>query len=110
MSDHACHGDGEDGELPAGEPLAPDGSLEHDRDELVACTHDRERDPPECHGVSEGEQPRMVVVPRQLGAEPRDAERGDEEGNRGADKVGERDERREAARGPRRQAHPLVSG
>ena len=108
MSDHARHGDGEDGELPAGEPLAPDRALEHDRDELVAGAHDRERDPPERDGVGEGEQPRVVVVARQLGPEPRDAQRGHQEGDRGTDQVGERDERREAARRPRplRQAHP----
>ena len=64
MRDHARHRDGEDGELPAREPLAPDLALEHDRDELVAGAHDRERDPPQRDGVGESEQPRMVVVAR----------------------------------------------
>ena len=100
MGDHARHRDRKDRELPAGEPLAPDRALEHDRDELVAGAHDRQRDPPERDRVSEGEEPRMVVVPRQLRPEPCHARRGDHEGDRGADEVSERDERRRAAPRP----------
>ena len=41
--------------LPPGEPLAPEGPLQHDGDDLVAGAHDRERDPPQRDRVRDGE-------------------------------------------------------
>ncbi len=90
VSDHAGDAGGEDDELPAREPLAPDGPLEHHGDELVRRPHDREGDPAERHRVDERHDTRLVVMARQGSGEPDGAGRGEDEGQGGGDHVAQR--------------------
>src|SRR6266498_4867925 len=57
----------------------PDGTLEHDGDELIAGAHDGERDPAEGHHMGERHDVRMVVVAGHLRSQPEHPHRGQDE-------------------------------
>src|SRR3989304_261266 len=82
------------GHRPGGEPLAPDGTREHDGDELVRGAQDAERDPSQRHRVGQRGQARVVVVPGELRGERRDRRAGQDEGRDGGHEIGQGQGRR----------------
>ena len=108
VPDHAGDAHCQEQELPATESLAPDRALQDDGDDLVARPHDGEGDPAERHRVREGENPRLVIVPGQLGRQPRQADRGEDERPGGGHEVTQRKEHGRAA--PWRSDHGPARG